>query len=188
MRKVIVFNRVSLDGYFAGPSGEINWFIHDPEVDKTAHALIHPDTVLFGRVTYQMFEGYWPRVGRDPNATREEQALSNELNQMTKVVFSNTLKGVTWENSTLVKNDVPGEVRKLKQGDGPDMVIFGSGTIVHQLAQGGLIDEYMIVVTPVILGAGRPLIGNINKNNLKLLKAKSFKSENILLHYAWVGK
>jgi dihydrofolate reductase len=68
------------------------------------------------------------------------------------------------------------------------MVIFGSGTIVHQLAQGGLIDEYMIVVTPVILGAGRPLIGNINKNNLKLLKAKSFKSENILLHYAWVGK
>jgi dihydrofolate reductase len=188
MRKVIVFNRVSLDGYFTGPNGEIDWFVHDSEVDKTAHARMHPDTVLFGRVTYQMFEGYWPGVGRDPNATKEARALSDELNQMTKVVFSNTLKGVTWENSKLVKNDVPGEVRKLKQGDGPDMVIFGSGTIVHQLAQQGLVDEYMIVVTPVILGAGRALFGSLTKNNLKLLYAKSFGSENVLLHYAWTGK
>ncbi len=187
MKKVIVFNRVSLDGFFAGPNGEIDWFIHDPEVDRVAHARMHPDTVLFGRVTYQMFEGYWPGVGKNPNASKEEQALSDELNGMTKVVFSNTLKGVTWENARLVKKDVPGEVRKLKRADGPDMVIFGSGTIVHQLAQQGLIDEFMIVVTPVILGAGRPLFGSINKNNLKLLKSKTFKSENVLLHYAWTG-
>ncbi len=188
MRKVIVFNRVSIDGFFAGSNGEIDWFIHDPEVDKTAHSMMHPDTVLFGRVTYQMFESFWPAVGKNPGATKEERALSDELNRMTKVVFSNTLKGVTWVNSRLVKNKVPGEVREMKQGDGPDMVIFGSGTIVHQLAQEGLIDEYMIVVTPVILGEGRPLFGSSDRINLKLLESKSFPSQNVLFHYAVAGK
>ena len=188
MRKVIVFNRVSIDGYFAGPNGEIDWFVHDPEVDKAAHARMHPDTVLFGRVTYRMFEGYWPGVGKNANATREERALSDELDQMTKVVFSNTLKEVTWVNSRLIKGDVPGEVRKLKQGDGPDMVIFGSGTIVEQLTREGLIDEYMIVVTPVILGAGRPLFGSLDRINLNLLEARSFPSKNVLLHYELAGR
>jgi dihydrofolate reductase len=187
MRKVIVFNRVSIDGYFAGPNGEIDWFVHDPEVDKAAHALMHPDTVLFGRVTYRMFEGYWPGVSKDPNATKEERALSDELNQMTKVVFSKTLKEVPWENSRLIKSDVPGEVLKLKQRNGPDMIIFGSGTIVEQLARERLIDEHLIVVTHVILGAGKPLFSSLDRINLKLLEARAFPSENVLLHYGMGG-
>ena len=156
MRKVIVFNRVSLDGFFAGPKGESHeWFINDHEVDKAAHKMMQPDTILFGRKTYQIFENYWPKVATDPNAPKEARSTAEELNDMTKLVFSKTLKEVTWQNSTLMKGNLADEVRKLKQGNGPDMVVFGSGTIVQQLTDEGLIDEYLLVVTPVILGAGK---------------------------------
>lgn len=183
MRKVVMFNRISVDGFFAGPNGEMDWFIHDPEVDKALHEMMQPDTILFGRVTYQMFESHWPNVARDPNAPQEARILADELNQMTKVVFSKTLQEVTWENSKLVKGNVIDEVRKLKQGNGPDMVIFGSGTIVQQLTAEGLIDEYLIAVTPVILGAGKPLFKDVKKLSLELLEAKSFQSGNVVLHY-----
>ena len=183
MRKVVMFNRVSLDGFFAGPNGEIDWFVQDSEVDKATHEMMHPDTLLLGRVTYQMFESYWPHVATDPNAPKEARILADELNQMTKVVFSKTLKEVTWENSKLVKGDVTKEVSKLKQGEGLDIVIFGSGTIVQQLTDEGLVDEYLITVTPVILGAGKPLFKDVKKINLELLETRNFKSGNVLLHY-----
>jgi dihydrofolate reductase len=183
MRKLIVFNRISLDGYFSGLKGEIDWFLHDPEVDRAAHGMMTPDTVLFGRITYQMFESYWPQVEADPNANKGDRALSNELNQMTKVVFSKTLTEVPWKNSRLVKGNMIQEAGKLKQGDGPDMVIFGSGSIVQQLAKSGMIDEYLMVVSPVILGNGISFFTNISKFNLHLLKAMDFSSGNVLLHY-----
>lgn len=84
MGKTIMFNRISIDGYFAGPHGEIDWFIHDPEVDRAVHAVMEPDTVLLGRITYQMFESYWPDVAADPNAPQDERVLAGELTQMTK--------------------------------------------------------------------------------------------------------
>jgi len=131
MRKVLVLNRVSIDGFFAGPNGEIDWFIPDPKVDKAVHD-DQTDTLLLGRVTYQMFENYWPPVEKDPKAPAGARRMSKELNQMTKVVFSNTLNDVTWENSKLVKSDVEKEVRDLKQGKGRKRImIFGSGTIVQ---------------------------------------------------------
>ena len=105
MRKVILLNRISLDGFFAGPNGEIDWFVHDPEVDKAAHELMQPDTLLLDKVTDQMFESYWPHVATDPNAPKEARILANELHQMTKVVFSKTLEEVTWENTKLVKGN-----------------------------------------------------------------------------------
>src|SRR4051812_6027332 len=172
MRKVIMFNRISIDGFFAGPNGEIDWFVNDTEVDKALHEMMQPDTILFGRVTYKMFESFWPHVATDPNAPTEARILANELNQMTKVVFSKTLKEVTWENSKLVKGDVTKEVSRLKQGEGPDIVIFGSGTIVQQLADEGLIDEYLIAVTPVVLGTGKLLFKNVKKHSLELLEAR----------------
>ena len=183
MRKVIMFNRVSLDGFFAGPKGEIDWFVMDPEVDKAMHEMMQPDTILFGRVTYQLFESYWPHVATDPAAPKEARILANELNQMTKVVFSTTLEEVTWENSKLVKGDVTQEVSKFRQGNGSDIVIFGSGTIVQQLAGEGLIDEYLILVTPVLLGTGKFLFQDVKKFNLELLEARDFHSGNVLLHY-----
>jgi len=187
MRKVIVFNRISIDGFFAGPNGAIDWFVQDPEVDQATHEMMHPDSLLFGRLTYQMFESYWPHVATDPNAPKEALVLANELNQMTKVVFSKTLKEVTWENSKLVKGNLPEEVGKLKQGANPEIAIFGSGTIVQQLAGEGLIDEYLILVTPVILGTGKLLFKDVKKSNLKLLGARGFNSGNVLLHYRFAA-
>jgi dihydrofolate reductase len=183
MRKVIMLNRISLDGFFAGPKGEIDWFVHDPEVDKAAHEMMQPDTLLLGKVTYQLFESYWPHVATDPNAPKEARILANELHQMTKVVFSKTLEEVTWENTKLVKGDITKEVKELKQGKGADITIFGSGTIVQQLANEGLIDEYLIVVTPVVLGTGKPLFKDVKKHTLQLLETRDFNSGNVLLHY-----
>ncbi|MDY9926918.1 dihydrofolate reductase family protein [Methanosarcina sp.] len=188
MRKIIMFNRISVDGFFAGPNGEIDWFIADHELDKALHEMGEPDmdspdTVLLGRVTYQLFESFWPKVAADPESPEEARVIANELNQMTKVVFSKTLKEVSWQNTRLVKGNVIGEVSRLKQEKGSDILIFGSGTIVQQLADEGLIDEYLLAVTPVVLGTGKPLFKDVKKLNLKLLETKKFKSGNVLLHY-----
>jgi len=183
MRKVVMFNRVSIDGFFAGPKGEIDWFIPDADLDKAVHELMSPDTVLFGRVTYELLASYWPKAALNPNASEGERMMANELNQMTKIVFSNSLKEAMWQNSKLVKGDVVGEVRKLKQGSGQDIVIFGSGTIVQQLTAQGLIDEYLFAVTPVILGEGKSLFSGIKKSGFEPLETSKFKSGNVLIHY-----
>jgi dihydrofolate reductase len=143
MRKIIMFNRISIDGFFAGPNGETHeWFTLDPEVDKQSHKMMQPDSVLLGRMTYQLFESYWPKVATDPNAPADAKKISNELNEMTKLVVSKTLDKVSWENSKIIKGDLAQEVRKLKKESGKDIVIFGSGTIVKQLTDEKLIDEY----------------------------------------------
>ena len=183
MRKVVMLNRVSMDGFFAGPNGEIDWFIQDPDVDKAAHEMMHPDTLLLGRVTYQMFVSYWPHVAADPNAPKGAKVLANELAQMTKVVFSTTLKEVTWEHTKLVKGDIVKEVKALKQGKGADITLFGSGSIVQQLTNEGLMDEYLTIITPVVLGAGKPLFKDVKKHNLELVAVRDFKSGNVLLHH-----
>ena len=183
MRKIVMLNRVSVDGFFAGPNGEIDWFVQDPEIDQATHEMMRPDTLLLGRVTYQMFAGYWPNVAKDPNAPQGARKLAGELSQMNKVVFSKTLKEVNWENTRLVGGDVTREVRQLKQGNGPDITIFGSGTIVQQLAAEGLMDEYLIIASPVILGTGKQLFRNVGKSSLKLLAVRGFSTGNVLLHY-----
>ncbi len=183
MRKVIMFNRISLDGYFAGPNGELDWSIPDLELDKDVHQVGSADTALFGRITYQLFESYWPHALENPSASKEERKTAEELNQMTKVVFSKTLQTVTWENSRLISGDLTGEVSKLRQGNGSDILIFGSGTIVQQLTNAGLIDEYVIIVTPIILGAGKLLFKDADRINLRLVTAKQYRSGNALLHY-----
>ncbi|MFN2195634.1 MAG: dihydrofolate reductase family protein [Anaerolineales bacterium] len=184
MRKLIVMNRISLDGFFAGPQGEIDWFIHDPAVDAAAHEMMSPDTLLLGRLTYEMFYGYWPQAAADPNAPQGIRRTAEELRQMNKVVFSGTLPEAAWENTQLVRADPAGAVRALKAGDGPDITIFGSGTIVQQLARAKLVDEYLIILTPVLLGVGQVLFANANLTELELLEARSFASGNVLLHYA----
>jgi dihydrofolate reductase len=183
MRKVIVFNNVSVDGYYAGPNGSIDWFIHDPQVDQASHEMMNPDTILFGRLTYQMFESYWPGVAINPHVPAGARKMADELKQMTKVVFSTSLTDVSWENSKLVHRNLMEEVRTLKEGSGADITIFGSGTIVQQLANEGLIDEYLLVLTPVVVGGGKPLFKDSNRGNLELLETRSFQSGIVLLHY-----
>jgi len=189
MRKVTLFNRISLDGFYAGPNDSIDWFIADPDLDKYAMSgsVGRPDTGLFGRITYQMFEKVWPNVARDPNAGREAKQMADSLNRMTKAVFSNTLKQLTWENSMLLKGDIAEQVRKIKQGSGAGIIIFGSGTIVRALASAGLIDDYLLIVTPVILGAGKLMFQDVQKSSLQLVEAKAFPSGNVLLTYRPAG-
>jgi dihydrofolate reductase len=183
MRKVIMFNSVSLDGYYAGPNGEIDWFTHDPEVDNAAHQMMNPDTIIFGKTTYQMFEGYWPHVARDSNAPENARIIANELNQMSKVIFSTTLQEVTWENSVLFNGNLAEEVKKLKQQNSGDITIFGSGTIVQQLEDHGLINEYIVKLIPVILGTGKSLFHHVREHKLKLIESKAFRSGVVILHY-----
>ena len=124
MRKIIMFNRVTLDGFFAGAHDEIDWFVLDPEVDKALHEMMNPDTVLFGSKTYEMFESYWPHVTDNPNAHEGERMMANELTKMDKLVFSKKLTNSTWENSHFFNGGLAEEVKKLKQSEGADVVSF----------------------------------------------------------------
>lgn len=183
MRRITMLNRISLDGYYAGPNGEIDWFIHDSAVDAAAHEMMQPDTVLFGRLTYQMFEAYWPDISDDLTAPPEARQLSAELNALTKIVFSRTLDRLTWKNSELVHEDPIEFVPKLQQGGGSDITIFGSGSIVQQLTNAGLIDDYLVIVSPIILGSGKTLFSSSNRVALDCVESRHFASGNVLFHY-----
>lgn len=181
MRKIIVSNYITLDGFFAGPNGEFDWFVWDDETAEYAKGLLTSiDTILFGRVTYELMAGYWPTAS--PPA--EDPIIIDAMNNLPKIVFSKTLDKVAWKNSRLVKGDIAEEISKLKQQPGKDMVIYGSGSIVTTLARLGLIDEYRIFVNPVVLGSGKPQFKGIkDRLNLKLLTTKTFNCGVVLLHY-----
>jgi dihydrofolate reductase len=157
-RKIIVSEMVSLDSFFAGPNGEIDWHIVDEEFNQYAIDLLNTvDTILFGRKTYQLFESYWPAAATNPSTSKSDLEIAHDINNITKIVFSRTLGSVEWKNARLVKEVIPGEIVKMKQQPGKNMVVYGSGSIVSTLMNLGLIDEYRIIVNPVILGNGKPL-------------------------------
>jgi dihydrofolate reductase len=184
-RKIIVSEMVTLDGFFAGPNGEIDWHIVDEEFNQYAIDLLNTiDTILFGRVTYQLFESYWPAAATNPSTSKSDLEIAHQINNMTKVVFSRTLDRVEWKNARLLKEIIPEEIVEMKHQPGKDMVIYGSGSIVSTLMNLGLIDEYRIMVNPVILGNGKPLFKGLKDElNLRLLETKTFGSGNVLLCY-----
>ena len=184
MRRLIVYNRLSLDGCYAGPNGEMDWFLHDPEVDKIAHQVYKADTLVFGRVTYQIFESFWGPIAADEEADPALRGMALELESLEKVVASRSLTEVSWANSRLLQDDLIADVQALKAGDGGAIAIFGSGTIVDQLTAAGLIDEYLLVVTPVICGDGKRCFDSAPLTDLRLLQTWDFESGNVLIHYA----
>jgi dihydrofolate reductase len=179
MKKVIVSNYVSLDGFIEGSNREIDWFVWDEEMAKYAIDLLDSiDTILFGRVTYELMASYWP------TATNQDPIITDAMNNLPKIVFSKTLEKAEWKNSRLVREVIPGEILRMKQQPGKNMVIFGSASIVSTFTQLGLIDEYRLIVNPVVLGSGKPLFKDIKERiNLKLLKTKTFNCENVILYY-----
>lgn len=187
MSRIVVYNRISLDGFIAGPNGEMDWFLHDPAVDVIAHEVYQSDTLLFGRKTYQLFESFWSHFADDPSADPTLREVSAELNGLNKLVASRTLSEATWVNSSLLAGDLIDEARRLKEAGGGDIAIFGSGSIVKQLAAADLIDQYLIVVTPYICGAGLTMFAGETNVNLRLLKTWNFDSGNVLLHYERVA-
>ena len=194
-RGIVAFNRVTADGYFAGPDGSLDWVVPEPEVDaRGAECAPSFDTILFGRRTYEMFERLWPRAIDDAGSTRHPRGagrsatldtMSGWFDAATKVVFSRTRERLTLENSRLVRDFDAREIEAMKQERGKDIIIFGSGSIVAQLTFHGLIDEYQFVVSPSLLGSGQPLIGGAQApTSLQLLEATAYRSGNVLLRYS----
>lgn len=182
MRKVIVFNMVSLDGYFVDGKGDMSWARkNDEEWNTFAGGNASGNgMLLFGRVTYEMMASYWP----SPMALQNSPAVAKGMNEMPKIVFSRTLDSAPWNNTNLLKGDLAAEVKKLKSEAGPNMVILGSGSIVSQLAQHNLIDEYQIAVSPIVLGKGRTLFeGVTDKLKLKLTKSRTFGNGTVFVCY-----
>lgn len=182
MRKLIVFNMVSLDGYIADKNGDMRWaHKHDPEwnafVQENASG---GGTLLFGRVTYQLMESYWPT----PAASQNAPIVAERMNSLPKVVFSRTLAKASWNNTSLVKNSPAEAVRKMKQEPGDRMALMGSASIVSQLAEEGLVDEFQMVMNPVVLGKGKTMFETIQDQlPLKLIRTRVFGNGNVLLCY-----
>ena len=184
MRKLIVFNHVSLDGYFVDKNGDMSW-AHKSHDDQEWDAFVSENakgggTLVFGRVTYDLMNSFWPT----PAALQSMPTVAERMNSLPKVVFSRTMDKASWNNTRLVKGDIAAEMRKLKEEPGPGLAILGSGSIVSQLAQAGLIDEFQIVVNDVVLGKGRTMFEGIEKRlELKLTNTRTFRNGNVLLCY-----
>src|SRR5712692_1460413 len=184
MRKLVVFNHVSLDGYFVDVNGDMSWAKADHQ-DEEWNAFVADNAsgggvLVFGRITYELMAGFWPT----PFAIENMPIVAEGMNSMPKVVFSRTLDQASWNNSKLVKGDMVAEIRRMKKEPGEGMAILGSGNIVSQLAQEGLIDEYQVVVNPIVLGKGRTMFDGVKeKLNLKLTKTRTFGNGNVVLWY-----
>ena len=184
MRKLHVFNSISLDGYFVGDNGDLSWAYNvssDAEFDAFVASNAQGDSMLlFGRITYEMMAGYWPTE----QAKQSMPEVAEGMNRAQKVVFSRTLVKATWNNTKLVSGDIVTEMRRMKKTAGPDMVILGSGSIVSQFAQGGLIDSYQCAVLPVILGKGRTMFDGVKERlQLKLVASRAFNNGKVVLTY-----
>ena len=187
MRKVTAFNFVTLDGYFEGPKkGDISWHRHGAEENEyAAENLKSAGTLLFGRVTYEMMARYWPTA----TAIKNDPIVAEGMNKADKIVFSRTLKKVEWNNTRLMKVNIVEEIKNLKQMSGKDMTLLGSGSVLTQFAEQGLIDEYQIMVDPVVIGDGTPIFKGIShKLDLKLMRTRTFNSGVVLLCYQPVEK
>ncbi|MBN8856981.1 MAG: dihydrofolate reductase family protein [Sphingobacteriales bacterium] len=192
MRKIISFMHISLDGFVAGPKGELNWAKVDEEIfDFVGKRVSKSDTALYGRVTYQMMENYWPAAADKPAATRHDIEHSKWYNKVHKVVLSGTMKNAELTNTTIISDNLSYNINEIKQsrpapgGSGSDeILLFGSPTATHSLIQQNLIDGYWLFVNPVILGQGIPLFAGIKDEiKLKLLTTRQFSSGVTELNY-----
>lgn len=183
MRRLSVFNSVSLDGYFVGSNGDMSWaHNNDPEwMEFTNSNAKGESAMLFGRVTYDMMKSFWPT----PAAAQAMPKVAAAMNGAQKVVFSRTLSEATWENTQLVKDNIVEFVRAQKQMDGPPMLLMGSGTIIAQLSSPRLIDQYQIVTVPTVLGTGRTMFEGVEpKLELERVEeTRMFKNGNIVNTY-----
>jgi dihydrofolate reductase len=176
MKRVISWNMVTVDGFFAAPDGSLDWFVFEDDLDKyIKETQPQADTLLFGRVTYEMMASYWPTA---------EGEIATFMNGAPKYVFSRTLDKAGWNKTTLIKADAVDAVKKLKQQSGKDIYVFGSADFSATLQRHGLIDEYRIGVNPVILGRGIPLFkASDARLKLKLIHSRTLKSGVVIMHY-----
>lgn len=184
-RKLGAFIHISLDGYYCDPRGDMS-FAHKPPDDAEWNDFVTGNAsgggvLLFGRTTYDMMAAWWPT----PMAAKAMPEVAARMNAMPKIVFSRTMTSADWSNTTVVKDDLVGTVRRMKDETGPDMVILGSGSIVEQLAGAGLIDTFQVVVNPVALGDGKSLFSGLTERlDLVLTNTRVFGNGSVVLWYA----
>ena len=184
MRKLFAFNMISLDGFFEGPDHDINWHNVDNEFNDFAiEQTSAVGALLFGRVTYQLMESYWPT----PNALNDDPEIAGLMNSLPKIVISKTLEKAEWNNTRIIKDNLQEEILNLKKQPGKDLAVFGSANLLSTLMQMDLVDEHRVIVNPLLLGQGTPLFKRMDDRiNLRLLKSRTFQSGNILLCYETV--
>ena len=185
MRNLVYFMHSSLDGFVAGINGEMNWITVDDEIfDFVKTMTDQADTALYGRVTYQMMEAYWPTAGEQPNATKHDKEHSVWYKNVSKVVLSRTINETGLLNTKVIRDNLSDNINRLKQQPGKNIMIFGSPRASHSLLNAGLVDEFWIFVNPILLGQGMPLFKNVpGLLKLRLLDTKTFASGVIALHY-----
>jgi dihydrofolate reductase len=182
MRKAIMFNLITLDGFFEGPNKwDIGWHRVDDEFNEFSISQLHQaGGLIFGRVTYQGMAAYWPT----PSAVQNDPQVAGLMNAIPKYVFSKTLDRLDWNNSMLLKGDAVEELRNLKNQAGNDLFIFGSANLSSTFTENRLIDQYRLMVNPVVLGQGHPVFdGNSASLKFKLVDLKAFRNGNVLLYY-----
>jgi dihydrofolate reductase len=181
MRKIYIFDMITIDGFFEGPQNEIDWHTVDKEFNEFAERQLNEtDIILFGRVTYDLMAQYWPTE----YAIKNDPIIEGKMNEIPKIVFSSTLEKADWNNTRIIKENIAEEVSQLKHQSGKELAIFGSSDLAATFIQSGLIDEYRIMINPVILGSGKSVFKGISdRHTLKLIKTKTFQSGNILLYY-----
>ena len=198
MRRIVLFDRVSADGYFSAPDGSLDWVVQEETLDQEAgssSASPGRGTLLLGRRTYESFEGFWRQFDDDGSTpvpdphdperhSNAMRAMATYINDATKVVLSKTLREVTWRNARLLREFDPREIEAMKNEPGKDIRVFGSGSLVTQLTEHGLIDEYQLIVGPILLGEGRSWLGGIARHvRLNLVEVKQYPAGNVMLRY-----
>jgi dihydrofolate reductase len=185
MRNLIFFMHTSLDGFVGGLNGEMNWINVDEDMfDFVATITDKADTALYGRVTYDMMQSYWPTAGDEPDASKHDIEHSAWYKKVSKVVLSKTMSEEGLDNTTVINDHLTDNINKIKNQDGKNILIFGSPRASHSLMNLGLIDEYWLFVNPVLLGKGILLFKDIPETiKLELIETKTFSSGVIALHY-----
>lgn len=181
MRKLSVFNFMTLNGFYKDANNDMSWHQHGGEESQySAEMLAQENTLLFGRKTYELMESFWPT----PMGEESDPVVAEGMNKAEKIVFSRTLGHASWNNTRIIKDNLVDEVRQLKQTSGNDLALLGSGSILTQLADADLVDEYQFMIDPVAIGQGTPVFYGMKRQlNLKLTDTKVFKSGTVILCY-----
>jgi dihydrofolate reductase len=188
MRRVVLLEHISLDGFLAGPNGDMEWIRVDDELwDYITPVIDAADTAVYGRTTYHIMQAYWPNAASMPGATAHDIHHGQWTRQATKLVFSKTLPSAPWDDAgdaTLVRDDVATVMRQLRQESGKDIVVLGSASLARKLIEEGQVDDYRLTVNPVVVGAGTRLFPDMTRlQQLRLASCRSFVSGVIGLHY-----
>jgi dihydrofolate reductase len=185
MRNLILFMHTSLDGFVAGPNGALDWAKVDDEIfDFVASMTDKADTALYGRVTYEMMQSYWPTAAAQPNASKHDKEHAAWYKKVSKIVLSKTISEKGLDNTTVIRDHLADHINKIKNQAGKNILIFGSPGASHSLLSRNLIDGFWLFINPILLGQGVPLFKGVTETTtLKLIETKIFSCGVIALHY-----